>query len=351
MAELVYADYARTFPPKTAQPLDLLADPVSTEHLSRRVEGRRAARSRPPGESGRAPGATGLLDRIPRLPDAVKVVAGGPLRQPAEAALRLGRATSTRWRVSGGPGRGSCATTSIACSTPPAAGSSTRSERRVPADRRGAMASGRHRWRLPVNPRCRHWHRSKKPRPARGTPAGKAAPRRRLRRRRLPPKKAAQAEAEEACGQGGCRPRRSAAAQEGGADEGRVGEEGCGEERLRPKARKPAPKKARRPKAAAAKKAAPAEEAPAKKAREEGSGEEGCSAKAVRHDGSGAAGAGGEDSRKHPAPKTPRRFRSSRRQGGLPPSRGGDDHRKEKRRVRRHSRTDFFVLQVGHRPA
>jgi diadenylate cyclase len=70
IAELVYADYARTHPPKKSQPLDLLED-LATEHLTdeARVAGQLDLG---PLESPVRPRGYRLLDRIPRLPDAVK---------------------------------------------------------------------------------------------------------------------------------------------------------------------------------------------------------------------------------------------------------------------------------------
>ena len=70
MAELVYGDYSRTFPPKRRQPLDLL-ETLSTEHLSdeTRVAGQLdlGAQENPARSRGLR-----ILARIPRLPDAVK---------------------------------------------------------------------------------------------------------------------------------------------------------------------------------------------------------------------------------------------------------------------------------------
>jgi diadenylate cyclase len=70
VAEQVYADYARTYPPKPAQPLDLLAD-LTMEHTSdasRVVSlldlGSLDGRARPRGYR--------ILNRVPRLPEAVK---------------------------------------------------------------------------------------------------------------------------------------------------------------------------------------------------------------------------------------------------------------------------------------
>lgn len=67
---LVYADYARRYPPKVAQPLELL-DTLSTEHLS--DETRVASLlDLGPLESPVRPRGYRMLDRIPRLPDAVQ---------------------------------------------------------------------------------------------------------------------------------------------------------------------------------------------------------------------------------------------------------------------------------------
>ncbi len=69
-AILVYADYSRRYPPKTEQPLNLL-DSLSTEMLS--DESRVAALvDLGPQESQVRPRGYRQLDRIPRLPDAVK---------------------------------------------------------------------------------------------------------------------------------------------------------------------------------------------------------------------------------------------------------------------------------------
>ena len=67
---LVYADYSRRYPPKNLQPLDLL-DTLSTEHLSdeSKVAGMLDLGSQ---ESPVRPRGYRMLDRIPRLPDAVK---------------------------------------------------------------------------------------------------------------------------------------------------------------------------------------------------------------------------------------------------------------------------------------
>lgn len=69
-AELVYADYSRAYPPKKPQPLDTL-ETLSTEHLSdeTRVAGMLDLGSQ---ESPVRPRGYRLLERIPRLPDAVK---------------------------------------------------------------------------------------------------------------------------------------------------------------------------------------------------------------------------------------------------------------------------------------
>lgn len=71
VAALVHADYSRKSPPKVAQPLTLLAT-LSTEHLSdeNKVAG---LLDIGPSESPARPRGYRLLDRIPRLPDAVKV--------------------------------------------------------------------------------------------------------------------------------------------------------------------------------------------------------------------------------------------------------------------------------------
>lgn len=68
--ELVYSDYARQHPPADSQPLDLLAD-VDTEHLS---DPQRVAAQLDLGslDSQAHPRGFRLLDRVPRLPDAVK---------------------------------------------------------------------------------------------------------------------------------------------------------------------------------------------------------------------------------------------------------------------------------------
>ena len=69
-ARLVYADYSRRYPPKTPQPLDVL-DSLSMEMLS--DESRVASLlDLGPQESPVTPRGYRLLDRIPRLPDAVK---------------------------------------------------------------------------------------------------------------------------------------------------------------------------------------------------------------------------------------------------------------------------------------
>jgi len=69
-ALLVYEDYARTSPPDPAQPLDLLAV-LDTEHLS---EPQRVAAQLDLGPLDSLARARGyrILDRVPRLPDAVK---------------------------------------------------------------------------------------------------------------------------------------------------------------------------------------------------------------------------------------------------------------------------------------
>jgi diadenylate cyclase len=70
VAELVYSDYSRKYPPKTRQPLDRLQS-LSTEHLSdeARVAG---LLDLGPQESPVRPRGFRILARIPRLPDAVK---------------------------------------------------------------------------------------------------------------------------------------------------------------------------------------------------------------------------------------------------------------------------------------
>ncbi|HLA66600.1 MAG TPA: DNA integrity scanning diadenylate cyclase DisA [Acidimicrobiia bacterium] len=70
MAELVYADYLRTYPPKRRQPLDLL-ETLSTQHLS---DDTRVAAQLDLGPQENPARSRGLrvLARIPRLPDAVK---------------------------------------------------------------------------------------------------------------------------------------------------------------------------------------------------------------------------------------------------------------------------------------
>lgn len=70
VAALVYADYSRKYPPKSSQPLDLL-DKLSTEHLS---DESKVAAALDVGaqESQVRPRGYRLLERIPRLPDAVK---------------------------------------------------------------------------------------------------------------------------------------------------------------------------------------------------------------------------------------------------------------------------------------
>jgi diadenylate cyclase len=70
MAELVYADYSRTYPPKKRQPLDLL-ETLSTAHLSDEAK---VAAPLDLGslENPARPRGLRVLARIPRLPDAVK---------------------------------------------------------------------------------------------------------------------------------------------------------------------------------------------------------------------------------------------------------------------------------------
>ena len=69
-ARLVYADYAKSYPPKHLQPLEVLAD-VGTEHLG--DPGRVSTLlSLGPIDSQARPRGYRLLDRIPRLPEAVK---------------------------------------------------------------------------------------------------------------------------------------------------------------------------------------------------------------------------------------------------------------------------------------
>jgi len=69
-AELVYADHARTYPPRTRNPLDLLAT-LTTEHLS--DESRVAALlDFGPLENPARTRGYRILGRIPRLPDAVQ---------------------------------------------------------------------------------------------------------------------------------------------------------------------------------------------------------------------------------------------------------------------------------------
>jgi diadenylate cyclase len=70
VAELVYSDYSRKYPPKTRQPLDRLQS-LSTEHLSdeARVAGLLDLGAQ---ESPVRPRGFRILARIPRLPDAVK---------------------------------------------------------------------------------------------------------------------------------------------------------------------------------------------------------------------------------------------------------------------------------------
>ena len=69
-AELVYADYSRTFPPEARQPLELL-ETLDTEHISdeQRVA---ALLDVGPLDNPTRPRGYRLLDRIPRLPDSVK---------------------------------------------------------------------------------------------------------------------------------------------------------------------------------------------------------------------------------------------------------------------------------------
>lgn len=69
-AELVYADHARTHPPETAQPLDLLQT-LSTEHLSDETRVGALLDLGPLEHPTRSRGYR-ILDRIPRLPEAVK---------------------------------------------------------------------------------------------------------------------------------------------------------------------------------------------------------------------------------------------------------------------------------------
>jgi diadenylate cyclase len=70
VAEQVYADYARTYPPRYSQPLDLLAG-LTMEHIS---DASRVASLLDLGSlDGRArPRGYRVLNRVPRLPEAVK---------------------------------------------------------------------------------------------------------------------------------------------------------------------------------------------------------------------------------------------------------------------------------------
>ena len=70
-AQLVYADYSRRYPPRTGQPLDLL-DTLTTEDLSDESKVAALLDLGPQESQVRARGYR-MLDRIPRLPDAVKV--------------------------------------------------------------------------------------------------------------------------------------------------------------------------------------------------------------------------------------------------------------------------------------
>jgi diadenylate cyclase len=69
-AEVVYEDYARSYPPEPAQPLELLAD-LDTEHLSdpHRVA---APLDLGPLDSQARPRGIRILSRVPRLPEAVR---------------------------------------------------------------------------------------------------------------------------------------------------------------------------------------------------------------------------------------------------------------------------------------
>jgi diadenylate cyclase len=69
-AQLVYADHARTYPPEIENPLEVLAD-IETEHLS---DPNRVAGHLDLGSLDSQAKSRGLrvLDRLPRLPDAVK---------------------------------------------------------------------------------------------------------------------------------------------------------------------------------------------------------------------------------------------------------------------------------------
>lgn len=70
MAELIYSDYSRTYPPKKRQPLELL-EALSTEHLS---DDTKVSAQLDLGGQENPARSRGLriLARIPRLPDAVK---------------------------------------------------------------------------------------------------------------------------------------------------------------------------------------------------------------------------------------------------------------------------------------
>lgn len=69
-AELVYADHARKYPPKTPQPLELL-DPLDTEQLSDETKVA-SLLDFGPLDNPAKPRGYRILDRIPRLPEAVK---------------------------------------------------------------------------------------------------------------------------------------------------------------------------------------------------------------------------------------------------------------------------------------
>jgi diadenylate cyclase len=69
-AALVYADHSRTYPPKTAQPLDLIQN-LSSEHLSEESKVAALLDVGPLENPTRSRGYR-ILARIPRLPDAVK---------------------------------------------------------------------------------------------------------------------------------------------------------------------------------------------------------------------------------------------------------------------------------------
>ncbi len=69
-AELVYADHARTYPPGTKNPLDLLGT-LTTEHLSDESRVAALLDFGPLDNPARSRGYR-ILDRIPRLPDAVQ---------------------------------------------------------------------------------------------------------------------------------------------------------------------------------------------------------------------------------------------------------------------------------------